>query len=972
MAPSLPAKWRWIFACLLLGTLLGGCRQQSRLRVVLREPDPVLELAAREVAARLGQKGYQVEIATGPQASAGQVHAIILNVAPSGAGLEPEGYRVMPMRAGAYWLVRVTGHDPRGTLWGALDVAEQIVSEGRWETLQPATQNRYLSIRAVRLPLPLPTSSLSQEEQVQARDLWRQYFEGLARSRLNALFFQAEQPLLSFLQIPGLASPPSSLAEHPEASTVWLRELFQLARERGLDPYLALTRPALEGLVTGQKSAPSAETSGQPGLSQVLPAVFDAYPQLAGAMLEEDLLSLAGPGENRSRWLIENFLAPLAQTGKQHFVFLGMGKQRWLSSEALAAVQPSVAISLEAPLERITEIPDHMQHPVLWQVGLDSPELLPWQDPEAIRGALARMSDGRSLGFVGDFYAAEPANKDGRSTVESYLPPSTEWDWFRFMILGRMGYAQNLADTYWRQQFASRFDARAGPSVSSAAASASRLLQLLRDWEGDGPWSTNKSGEEGLIAASGPFPFVERRLFQIASDRLLQVFAAKVLTQNDWLVETQSESERKTEDPLGVADILEQEARLVLTEVEKATRLGAWKATVTTDFRQRLEKIATSSLAHAEYLRAVSALAQFLLEGAESSRQQAITHLQQAQQALQTGAAGSSAENLSSRISRAIEFSSQWQPWSWERTDWQVGTLPEWKPDSAGAIPLPSPWQSVQTSALAEFGLYGRQPWMTALNRQLRLAFLPAQTPEPPRDGSLLVGRTVVAAQREGRLVLRVVSDQPGSVWVNRRRAYVVSPEQFPWVAASEPSPPWNIQLFSAPVRSGDNEVIVAAPAQEIWPRFSLHSLLAPEASDTVRIAAREAAHLEGGLVFVPGTESFPQPHIALPEERTTADFVPQNQTEPWALYRIQVPAAGFYRLRLWVYWENAASQKLDLFLDGLVLQKGVGRQDETIQRWQWLTAEPTVALGPSVHTLAIRGWKAGARLGMVEVFPAW
>ena len=241
------------FACLLFLLLLANCQSPPRLRIVVREVDPVIEAAAADLAARMQQAGYETEIATGPEASAGQVHAVILTVDESAPDLQPEGYRILPIRAGGFVLFRIIGKDPRGVLWGSQELAEQVISSGRLETVFSRTANRRLPLRAIGLPLRLPEASDPLETGTDPRDQWRERVGLLSRSRFNTIFLRATQPLIRFVPVPGEPGAPGTITPEARAHREWLQELFGMARERGLECYLWLTRASLEGWPVGHE-----------------------------------------------------------------------------------------------------------------------------------------------------------------------------------------------------------------------------------------------------------------------------------------------------------------------------------------------------------------------------------------------------------------------------------------------------------------------------------------------------------------------------------------------------------------------------------------------------------------------------------------------------------------------------------------------------------------------------------------------
>src|ERR1035437_1545646 len=133
-----------VFVSLLF---IAGCSRPPRFRIVIQQTSPLLESVAREVAARLEQHGYRVEISAGVAASAGLTDAMILNVAAPGEAMKPESFEITPIKTQEYWLLRVTGAGPRAALWGALEVADQIASQGGPGAVRPVKAEPWLAIR---------------------------------------------------------------------------------------------------------------------------------------------------------------------------------------------------------------------------------------------------------------------------------------------------------------------------------------------------------------------------------------------------------------------------------------------------------------------------------------------------------------------------------------------------------------------------------------------------------------------------------------------------------------------------------------------------------------------------------------------------------------------------------------------------------------------------------------------------------
>ncbi|OFV95750.1 MAG: hypothetical protein A3H28_00690 [Acidobacteria bacterium RIFCSPLOWO2_02_FULL_61_28] len=972
--------------CLLpLLIFLSSCRSSPRLRVVVRESTPVLDVAARELAARLESGGYRIEIATGPEASAGQINSIILSVDASAPGLQAEGFRITPIRAGGFLLLRVVGVDPRGVLWGSQELAEEVIVAGRPEAVSEQTANRRLPIRATALPLLLPDATASPEARAEARDhwrdRWRDHLDVLSRSRFNTIFFLLTQPVSRFAGVAGKPDESRVSAAEVRANIEWLRDLFRMAQERGLDCYLWLTRAALEGwLPQSGPSSTAAEPAAAPGGGETpasresLPVLLRSYPELAGVALDQDVLTLAEPPE-RSRWVSENILAPLAQLNDQRAIFLSADREWWPTKDELSSAVSSSTIRLLAPLPLPAESPRTSDYPVLWRLETRPSELHPWEDPSAVRGAVQRIGTPDSLGFLDESFRATRLPSRNRDAEAGSGLPALEEDWFRLLLWGRLGYSPDTPDQYWRQQFAVRFGGRAGLAAYAAATHSSRILTLLpgNDASSEPPMQPGLA-TNSLPASAREFLFIKSVLFQSVSGQLPSILLSEVLSEKNWLLANEG-TQREKRVPAG---IMESEARQVLDEAANAGRLGAWRGTANEDFHRRIQAVAEAGLALAEYRRGMEALARFVLNGEETARQQALEHWKKVQETIAARASQGSLGNfhaldrLQPRLPEAIELIPKLKPWQWMKTNWEVGTVEGWQPASTADAPVPAQWMPVETSWLAEFGSYGQQPWVAALNQQLRPAYLTLPKELPLAPGTLLIARTRIPTRAAGRLVLRLVSDQPATVWVNRRRAVALSPQRFPWVAASPTPLPLRAQLFSQEVTSGTAEVIFAVPsAPTNWPTISLHSLFVPDARTVVSLAARQATQLEGGVVFVPGTEVSPQPHLALAEPIPSGTPATTPSGSPsHAQFRFSVAEPGFYRFRLWLSGAIPQSAGLDLFLDGSVLKQAVGRGDPISGMWHWLSVDTIADLGPGEHHLGVSGWKPGARLGIVEIIP--
>ncbi len=123
----------------------------------------------------------------------------------------PETFRITLYKTG---MVRITGGDLRGLMYGLIEAADQIRAAGR---LKAASGKPASAVRGVRMELR--SYDLTQPW-FTSDDRWRAYFQTLARSRLNRL---------------------SLVLPFPEADIERLRVLSETAAEFGVDFVLGIS-----------------------------------------------------------------------------------------------------------------------------------------------------------------------------------------------------------------------------------------------------------------------------------------------------------------------------------------------------------------------------------------------------------------------------------------------------------------------------------------------------------------------------------------------------------------------------------------------------------------------------------------------------------------------------------------------------------------------------------------------------------
>ena len=158
-----------------------------------------------------GETKPQVEFADGEietsLASRAEDAEIVLKVDES-ADLKPEGFMIR--KSGD--AITVLGKDAGGVMYGGLDLAETIRSEGL-AGVEDKTQNPYMQMRGVKFNCPLDVRTPSYSDVCDAAqknipemwnmDFWKSYIDTLAKYRYNYISLWSMHPFPSLVKTPG-------------------------------------------------------------------------------------------------------------------------------------------------------------------------------------------------------------------------------------------------------------------------------------------------------------------------------------------------------------------------------------------------------------------------------------------------------------------------------------------------------------------------------------------------------------------------------------------------------------------------------------------------------------------------------------------------------------------------------------------------------------------------------------------------
>jgi hypothetical protein len=139
--------------------------------------------------------------------------------------------------------VAVISSDRTGSMYGILDVAEQLQMGKAIGTIDEKSVNPKLPFRAIKFNLPWNSYRVHESlqlhyETVRDLDFWREFLDMMAENRLNVLTLWNLHPFPYMIRAKNFPEACPFSDEELESWKVFWHSLFQLAGDRGIKTYL--------------------------------------------------------------------------------------------------------------------------------------------------------------------------------------------------------------------------------------------------------------------------------------------------------------------------------------------------------------------------------------------------------------------------------------------------------------------------------------------------------------------------------------------------------------------------------------------------------------------------------------------------------------------------------------------------------------------------------------------------------------
>ena len=638
--------------------------QAQTVTVLHDEAVPQAAYAARQLGEALAERGYEVQAGR-----TGADHLVSLTVHPGRLGAE--AFSIVPEGQ----TVSVIGGDERGMIYGALTLAEAVRNGTPLAEVEAVEESPALEFRGIKFNLPWetyrPSSALTQHTET-ARDpaYWEAFLDMMVENRFNVISLWNLHPY-TFMMRPATfpEASPWSEAEQAEWEALY-REIFRLAKERGLDTYIVHWSIFVSEAFA--EAYDVAETNFYPHyyvpgdttevvrryLRESVRKVLEEYPNLDGVGISHGEGMAGMTPLERQRWMDDVLIAGMLEADRPVKLIHRVPFSSGTSSDP--GVSGDVEQVTRAAMERLEDrfdgpiwvemkfnwshahstpelvkvhggrlgdtyfdpLPENYR--VVWQMRNEDFFALRWGVPSFIREHIALNGQAAYVGgyFVGsetyipalDYFTALDEPVDWRWAFER--------QWLFYTLWGRLLYDPETPDAVFEAAFVRRYGPEAANLLDAYSLASSTQLRLASLY--DATWDFTLYSE-GFLALQGD------TTQYISVDRLIDhpTMDPDYVSVGDYVATMRAGGsfgvDRVT--PPILADLLERDSR-------EALRLVA-DVDTEADASLRYEVADVRTWAHlglhlAEKVRGAVALQTYRLGGHEADRAAAVAHLERA------------------------------------------------------------------------------------------------------------------------------------------------------------------------------------------------------------------------------------------------------------------------------------------------------------------------------------------------------
>jgi hypothetical protein len=634
---------------------------------VLHEPDiPQSAYASRKISEALKEKGYTV-------LSDAKSYDFLISLEVNSMHLKPEAFSIFP--EGKF--VNITGGDYRGLIYGSLALVENLQTGIALKELKRLEEKPDQEFRAIKYNLPWetyrPTSALDQHMET-ARDLryWESFLDMMVSNRFNVISFWNMHPYTFMIKPKNFPEASPWSAKEMADWQSFYRQLFRMAKERGLDTYIVhwsifVSKSFADAHGVANKNyyphyyVPGDTTELVKRYTrECVKQVLEEYPDLDGIGISHGEGMAGMTPLQRQEWMDEVIISAMKEVRRPVKLIHRVPFSSGLGSEG--GTSKNVEVVTREAMEKLGDTfegPIWVEMKFNWSHGHSSPKLikvhggqlgdtyfdplptnykvtwqvrnedffaLRWGVPTFIRQHIAL--NGKAAYTGGYFIGSEcyiPA-KDYFTTLEGPLnwKYAFERQWLFYKLWGRLLYNPETSDDVFNNEFTNRYGTEKGRNLLNALSLASSTaLELATFYDARWDFTLYAEGMMALQGDSVKYISVDNLINQSTLDPEYISIKEYVRTRFDG----GSFGAGKT-TPLFLADKLERDNRMALELIRNIKEDRGNPA-----FIYELADIkawAYLGLHLAEKIRGGVALHTFRQSGTDSEKKTAINHLEKA------------------------------------------------------------------------------------------------------------------------------------------------------------------------------------------------------------------------------------------------------------------------------------------------------------------------------------------------------
>jgi hypothetical protein len=651
---------------LLLGFAAFANAKTMTVTIVDSIAAPQSQYAVRKLGTALSERGYTLH-----EASAGA--DLTITLALNSKALSAESFSIK--RKGR--AITIEGGDLRGLIYGALALREQLLDGTPPEKARPASEQPALAFRGIKFNTPWDTyrpSSALDQHYATARDLkfWEAYLDMMVENRFNAFSLWTMHPFTYMIRPANFPEASKwTAAEFAEWQRLY-REIFRMAKERGLDTYVVFwsifvsEEFAKAHNVAKENFYPHYYVPGDTSqitkryLRESVTQMLEEYPDLDGIGVSHGEGMGGMTPLARQQFVDEVYIAGALNAKRKQPVKLihrvpfssGLSSGPGVSADVekiTRTAMEKLGDKFSGPIwvemkfnwshghstPKLIKVhggalgdtyfkPTPSNYKVVWQVRNEDFFALRWGVPDFIRQHIAL--NGRQ-DYVGGYFVGSETYIPALDYFTALNDPvSWQWafqrQWLFYKLWGRLLYDPDTPDSVFQAEFTRRYGKRGDTLLQAFSLASSTQLRLASLY--DSRWDFTLYGE-GMLALQGEntnYIGVDALINQPTLDPAYVSVADFVKTT---LTGGTFGADRIT--PLQLADLLERDCR------DAARLVNNIETADNASLRYEVGDVQAwvyLGVHLAEKLRGAVALATFRITGNQELKQQAIGHLQQA------------------------------------------------------------------------------------------------------------------------------------------------------------------------------------------------------------------------------------------------------------------------------------------------------------------------------------------------------